>query len=325
MRNYIIKRLLLMIPTLFVVTVIVFLLVRMIPGTVIDMMLAERKYEEGIVETEKTIELQRAALSHALGLDVPVHIQYARWIGNVFRGDLGKSLWTGLPISQEVRNRLPVTIELSIMSLIISTLIGIPIGVYAAIRQDSITDYIMRTFSIVGLSVPSFFTATLIMIWPSIWWNWSPNMLYTPLVEDPLGNLWQFFIPAFIMGLQSSAGLMRVTRTMMLEVMRQDYIRTAWSKGLKERVVIARHAVKNTLIPVVTIIGGTVPSLFAGSVIMEQMFNLPGMGRYLLAAAVSRDYPIISSFNLCMAVLVLIVILATDITYAYVDPRIRYK
>lgn len=313
------------IPTLFVVTVIVFMLVRIIPGNVIDMILAERKFEEGIVEEEKTIELQREALSHALGLDVPVHIQYIRWIGNVFRGDLGKSLWTRVPIVEEVKDRLPVTIELSIMSLMISILIGVPIGVYAAIRQDSIGDYIMRSFSILGLSVPSFFVATLIMIWPSIWWNWSPEMLYIPFVEDPLGNLWQFFIPALIMGLHSSAGLMRVTRTMMLEIMRQDYIKTAWSKGLKERVVITRHALKNTLIPVVTIVGGMIPTLFAGSVIMEQMFNLPGMGRYLLAAATSRDYPVISSYNLCMAVLVLFVILATDIAYAYVDPRVRYK
>jgi len=269
--------------------------------------------------------LDRDALEKMLGLDVPIHVQYLRWIGGIFRGDLGKSLWSSFTLVQALRQKLPVTIELSLLSMLVSLGLAIPIGMYAAIRQDSMGDYIMRTFSILALAVPGFWIASLIMIWPSIWWNWSPTMEYIPLARNPLGNLGQFMLPAAIMGLTTAGGLMRIARTMMLEVMRQDYIRTAWSKGLRERMVVLRHAAKNTLIPVITIAGGMIPTLLGGSVIMEQIFSLPGMGRYLLTAITSRDYPIISGYNLIMALLVMIIIVVTDLSYAYVDPRIRYR
>jgi len=319
LRAYAIRRFLLIIPTLIILTILVFLIVRLIPGNVIDLMVAQR--EARFAEES----LDRDAMEKMLGLDVPIHIQYLRWIGDIFRGDLGKSLWSSFTLVQALRQKLPVTIELSLLSMLVSLGLAIPIGMYAAIRQDTVGDYIMRTFSILALAVPSFWIASLIMIWPSIWWDWSPTMEYIPLVKDPLGNLGQFMLPAAIMGLFTSGGTMRITRTMMLEVMRQDYIRTAWAKGLRERMVVLRHAAKNTLIPVITIVGGMIPSLLGGSVIMEQIFALPGMGRYLLTAITLRDYPIISGYNLIMALLVLLIIVVTDLSYAYVDPRIRYR
>jgi peptide/nickel transport system permease protein len=319
LRAYAIRRFLLIIPTLIILTILVFLIVRLIPGNVIDLMVAQR--EARFAEES----LDRDALEKMLGLDVPIHVQYLRWIGGIFRGDLGKSLWSSFTLVQALRQKLPVTIELSLLSMLVSFGLAIPIGMYAAIRQDTMGDYIMRTFSILALAVPGFWIASLIMIWPSIWWDWSPTMEYIPLVKNPLGNLGQFMLPAAIMGLTTAGGVMRIARTMMLEVMRQDYIRTAWAKGLRERMVVLRHAAKNTLIPVVTIAGGMIPTLLGGSVIMEQIFALPGMGRYLLTAVTGRDYPIISGYNLIMALLVMIMIVVTDLSYAYVDPRIRYR
>ena len=319
MRAYAIRRFLLIIPTVIVLTILVFLIVRLIPGSVLDLMVAQR--EARFAEES----LDRDALEKMLGLDVPIHVQYLRWIGGIFRGDLGKSLWSSFTLVQALRQKLPVTIELSLLSMLVSFGLAIPIGMYAAIRQDTMGDYIMRTFSILALAVPGFWIASLIMIWPSIWWDWSPTMEYIPLVKNPLGNLGQFMLPAAIMGLTTAGGIMRIARTMMLEVMRQDYIRTAWAKGLRERMVVLRHAAKNTLIPVITIAGGMIPTLLGGSVIMEQIFALPGMGRYLLTAVTGRDYPIISGYNLIMALLVMIIIVVTDLSYAYVDPRIRYR
>jgi peptide/nickel transport system permease protein len=323
MRAYAIRRFLLIIPTMFLVTVILFILFRMIPGDVVEMMVQEQTWEQ---EEGTELELNVEAIRHMLGLDVPFHIQYGRWIwGIISRGDFGKSLWTGIPLLEMLRLKLPVTIELSLLSLILGLLFSVPIGIYAAIRQDTIADYIMRSWSIMALAIPSFWIATLVMIYPSIWWDWSPSIVYIPLVEDPLGNLGQFLLPSVIMGLFTSGGTMRITRTMMLEVLRQDYIRTAWAKGLRERVIIVRHALKNTLIPVITIVGGMIPGLFGGSVIFEQIFCLPGMGRYLLEAVNSRDYIVVSGHNLIFATFVMLVIVITDLAYAYVDPRIRYR
>jgi peptide/nickel transport system permease protein len=323
MRAYAIRRFLLIIPTMFLVTIILFILFRMIPGDVVEMMVQEQTWEQ---EEGTELELNVEAIRHMLGLDVPFHIQYGRWIwGIISRGDFGKSLWTGIPLLEMLRLKLPVTIELSLLSLILGLLFSVPIGIYAAIRQDTIADYIMRSWSIMALAIPSFWIATLVMIYPSIWWDWSPSIVYIPLVEDPLGNLGQFLLPSVIMGLFTSGGTMRITRTMMLEVLRQDYIRTAWAKGLRERVIIVRHALKNTLIPVITIVGGMIPGLFGGSVIFEQIFCLPGMGRYLLEAVNSRDYVIVSGHNLIFATFVMLVIVITDLAYAYVDPRIRYR
>ncbi len=317
MRAYVIRRVLLIIPTLFILTMVLFLLIRLIPGDIIDLMVEQQEFLSGI---------DREALEHSLGLDVPVHEQYGRWVwGMISRGDFGTSIWSNRSLTEDLRTKLPVTLELSVLSLVMSLLFSLPIGMYAAIRQDTLGDYALRSWSIFALAVPSFWVATMVMIYPSIWWNWTPAVEYVPLVEDPLANLAQFLLPAIIMGMFTSGGLMRITRTMMLEVLRQDYVRTAWAKGLKERVVVIRHAVRNTLIPVITIAGGMLPGLLGGSVIMEQIFTLPGMGRYLLTAVQQRDYPVISGWNLIFGTLVMTVILLTDVAYAYVDPRIRYR
>ena len=225
----------------------------------------------------------------------------------------------------EIAQRIPISLELGIIALVTALLIAFPIGIYSAIRQDTIGDYIGRSVAIILIAVPSFWVGTIVFVLPSMWWNWTPPIEYIPISKDFGRNIVQFLIPGIIMGSQMAGGTMRMTRTMMLEVLRQDYIRTAWSKGLKERAVIVRHGLKNAMIPVVTIIGGQIPVLIGGSVIMEQIFVLPGIGRYMLDAIGQRDYPIISGVNLMMATVVMAAILLTDLSYAWLDPRIRYR
>jgi len=320
MTGYVIRRLALIVPTLLLVTIIVFLLVRFIPGDIIELMVAEMS-AEGTVTTEITAETVRKAL----GMDVPVHVQYGKWLGGIFRGDLGDSLWTGRAITVELGTRIPISFELGLLAIITALLIALPIGVYSAIRQDTAGDYVGRTFAILCISLPGFWLGTMVVVYPSIWWNWSPPLDYIPIVENPLENLKQFIIPAVLMGMVMSGTTMRMTRTMMLEVLRQDYIRTAWSKGLMERVVVVRHAMKNALIPVVTIAAGMLPVLIGGTVVFESIFALPGVGLYMIEALNKRDYPIISGINVIMGMLVLLLNLVVDLTYAWLDPRVRYR
>ena len=333
MRAYIIRRLLLIIPTLFILSILVFLSVRFIPGDVIDVM-------AGTIDSTQ-MDLDREAVERILGLDVPVYVQYGRWIGvlpspdwitkeshfnGILQGTLGQSLIGGQrPIEEQILAKLPVTIELGVLAIVIGLVIALPVGIYSAIRQDTATDYVGRTAAVIGLATPNFWLAIMVTLYPAIWWGWSPSVEYIPLVEDPLGNLGMFIIPAVILGTASAAATMRMTRTMMLEVLRQDYIRTAWSKGLKERVVIVRHAVKNALIPVVTLIGMQLPLLVGGSVIMENIFNLPGLGRMFLDSLEARDYPVIQGVNLFFATVVMLIILVIDVIYPYLDPRVRYS
>ena len=336
MRAYLIRRLLLIIPTLLILSIIVFLSVRFIPGDVVDVMVAEMEswYTAGA-------EIDREALERMLGLDVPAYVQYGRWIGvlptpdwvtgeshfnGLLQGTLGESL-LGDPVSIEERilGRLPVTIELGVMAIVIGLVIALPVGIYSAIRQDTVTDYVGRSAAIIGLATPNFWLATMVMIFPAIWWGWSPSVELISFTEDPLGNLGMFIIPAVILGTASAAATMRMTRTMMLEVLRQDYIRTAWAKGLKERVVVMRHAVKNALIPVASLIGLQLPILVGGAVIMENIFNLPGLGRLLLNALNDRDYPMVSGVNLVFATMVVGVNLMIDLIYPFLDPRVRYS
>ena len=319
MRAYIIRRLLLIIPTLFLLTIIVFLSVRFIPGDVIDgMVIRMGQQAAGAIDRE--------ALERMLGLDVPVYVQYGRWIGDIFlHGTLGESLLGGYTIEERLLERLPVTIELGVMAIIIGLVIALPVGIYSAIRQDTAADYVGRSVAVIGLATPNFWLGIMVMIYPTIWWGWSPPMELVPFTEDPLGNFGMFLIPSLILGTASAAATMRMTRTMMLEVLRQDYIRTAWSKGLKERVVIMRHATKNALIPVVTLVGMQLPILVGGSVIMENIFNLPGLGRLFLTALESRDYPVISAVNLVFASAVVGANLMIDLIYPYLDPRVRYS
>ena len=317
MRGYIIRRVLLIIPTLFIVTVLVFLSVRFIPGDVVDVIQSQLNYLNA--------QLDREAIEEMLGLDVPVYVQYGRWIGGILlHGTLGTPLLGGSSVEEEILARLPVTIELGVMALVIGILIALPIGIYSAVRQDTVADYAGRTAAVIGLATPNFWLAILVMIYPALWWGWAPPMQLIRFADDPLGNLGMFLIPSLILGTSMSAATMRMTRTMVLEVLRQDYIRTAWSKGLQEKVVIVRHAVKNAVIPVVTLIGMQLPILVGGSVIMENIFNLPGLGRLLLEGLDSRDYPTVSGVNLVFATGVLGINLLIDLLYPFLDPRVRY-
>ena len=319
MRAYIIRRLLLMIPTLFIVTIVTFLSVRFIPGDAIDAMAVELEALGFIVDRE--------ALERELGLDVPVHVQYGRWMGGILlHGTLGDSLWgDDVSIEEKIVARLPVTLELGVLAILIGLVIAVPVGIYSAIRRNSAADYVGRAAAVIGLATPNFWLALMVIIFPALWWGWSPPLRLVSFTEDPLGNLGVFIIPSLILGTALSAGTMRLTRTTMLEVLRQDYIRTAWSKGLKERVVILRHAIKNALIPVVTLIGLQLPILVGGSVIMENIFNLPGLGRLMVLALEGRDYPVVSGVNLFFATAVVGFNLMIDLIYPYLDPRVRYE
>ena len=338
MRAYIIRRLLLIIPTLFILSILVFFSVRFIPGDMVDIMVIQMEMS-GIGGPDV---IDREAMERMLGLDVPAHVQYVRWIGvlptpdwrltgeshfkGLLQGTLGERLMGGaVSIEEEILGRLPVTIELGVMAIVIGQLIALPVGIYSAIRQDTAADYVGRSAAIIGMATPNFWLGIMVMTFPAIWWGWAPPMKYIPFTEDPLGNLGVLLIPGLILGTASSAGTMRLTRTMMLEVVRQDYIRTAWAKGLNERVVVMRHAIKNALIPVVTLIGMQLPILVGGSVIMENIFNLPGLGTLMLDALNQRDYPVVSGVNLVFATMVVGVNLMIDLIYPYLDPRVRYS
>ncbi|MBX3499867.1 MAG: ABC transporter permease [Alphaproteobacteria bacterium] len=318
MQAYIARRLLALIPTLFFASVIVFVTVRLIPGDIIDLMLSQNDISAG--------KKDREALQAALGLDQPMYTQYFKWIGAIlFSGDMGKSLWQNTPVTEQLLQRLPVTFELGLLSLLVALTVAIPIGVYSAIRQDTAGDYVTRSFSILMLAVPSFWLGTLVMVFPSIWWGWSPQIRFVPFSQDPIQNLSQMIVPAIILGCSLSAITMRLTRTMMLEVLRQDYVRTAWAKGLSERLVVMRHALRNALIPVVTLIGLQAPILIGGAVIMEQIFVIPGMGLLLLEAVSQRDYPIITGVFLVVGLAVMLINLIVDLSYGLLDPKVRYR
>ncbi len=329
MRAYIIRRLLLAIPTLFIVTLIVFFLIRLVPGDVVDAIAVQ------LVRTGADVKAARAQIVRDLGLDVPMLQQYARWVGvvrdkdgnlsGIFQGDFGESFFRPASVLELIGKRWPVTLELSLMGLIISQLIALPIGTYSAIRQDTAGDYIGRSFAILAIAVPSFWIGTLVVLFPALWWGYMIPIMHVPFIEDPLRNLRMFIVPATILGLAMSGGTMRLTRTMVLEVTRQDYIRTAWAKGLRERVVIIRHTLKNALIPVITYIGLWVPILLGGTAIIEVIFVLPGMGSLVVDSIVARDYPVISGVMLFMGAGLVLINLLIDLTYGFLDPRIHFK
>ena len=322
MRSYLIRRLLLLIPTLFIVTITTFAMVRLIPGDVIDRIVLQAAMGGG--GTEDAQGAMRERLERELGLDVPWYVQYARWMGGVVQGDLGVSFMGNRQVIEELAARAPVTLELAFLALLVSLITALPVGIYSAIRQDTIGDYGGRTVAITFLSVPVFWMATMVVLYPSRWWGWSPSVRLLRFADDPLGNLVQFGIPALILGMYLSGITMRMTRTMMLEVLRQDYIRTAWSKGLKERVVVVRHALKNALLPVLTVVGIQLPYLIGGAVIIEQIFSLPGIGRFMLESIADREYTLVSGINLLTATAAVLVNLIIDLSYAYADPRVRY-
>ena len=314
MKPYILRRLALAVPTLVLVSIIVFSMMRLMPGDVVSRMVEGHAYAP-------TIE----ALRKELGLDRPAHVQYVEWIGGILlRGDFGDSYWTRQPILDEFVQRFPVTIELAALTILVSVVIGVLVGIVSAIRQDTVSDYVGRVLAILALSVPYFGLAVLVVVLPSIYFKWTPVWTYVPFTTDPLQNLKIMIVPALVFGITRAGPIMRIMRSALLEVMRQDYIRTAWSKGLPERGIVLRHALKNAMIPVVTLVGLQMPLYIGGSVIIEAIFRLPGVGLFFFEALTRLDYPVVQSVNLIIAAMVVGLNLAIDLTYAFLDPRIRY-
>jgi len=314
MRAYIARRLLLAALTLALISVGVFWLLRLGPGDIAQIALGQGASEE-----------QVQAMREHLGLNEPIHLQYFRWMGQLFRGDLGTSAISGTPVGSELTSRLPVTAELLIITLVVTVAIGIPAGVVSALYRNSPIDYAVRVAATVGLSVPVFWVATLVILLPNQWWGYSPPLGRTVgFFDDPVGNLRQFVPPGVILGTAAASGIMRLTRSALLEVLRQDYIRTARSKGLRERMVIGRHALRNSLVPVVTVLGLQVAALLGGAVIIEQIFSLRGLGNYFYQSIVIKDFPVVQTMALYIALVVVLMNLTVDITYAWLNPRIRY-
>ena len=330
MRAYIVRRLLLTVPTLFIVSFVIFVVIRFMPGDIVD---AEISQMQEIGVSQASLEEARGELMKKYGLDVPIHAQYGRWIGvypqadgtvsGLLQGDFGTSFRRHTPVLRDIAIRWPVTLELGLIAFIIANLISLPIGVYSALRQDTVSDYLVRSFAIMCMAVPSFWLGTMIVVFPSLWWGYSPPIMYTKLTEDLFENLEMFVVPAVVLGLAMTGGTMRMTRTMMLEVLRQDYVRTAWAKGLKERAVVMRHAIKNAFIPVITLIGYTLPVMIGGAVIIEQIFSLPGMGRLLVDATLTRDYTVVSGIMLVFGLGMVLINLAVDLTYGLLNPKVR--
>jgi peptide/nickel transport system permease protein len=313
LKRYLARRLVIAIPSLLIASVIVFTLPRLIPGDAVQLMLAETSYAKDLDE-----------LRRKLGLDRALYVQYVEWASRVVRGDLGESLWTRRPVVEELARRLPVSAELALYATVIALAIALPIGVLAAARQDTIADYIARSVAILGLSVPSFWLATLLIVMPAIWWGWRPVTGFTELRQDPLGHVAQMLLPAATLGIASAAALMRLTRGMLLEALRQDYVRTAQAKGLGQRTVIVKHGLRNAVIPVITLLGTQLPLILGGTVVIETIFGLPGVGRFLFDAINQRDYPVIQGVNLLVVSTVVFVNLGVDVLYGVLDPRIRY-
>ncbi|MEX2229250.1 MAG: ABC transporter permease [Dehalococcoidia bacterium] len=317
MQKYIIRRLALMVPTLFGLTMLVFLMVRLVPGDIV----ANIAGDFGATSPET-----RAALMREFSLDKNIPEQYVNWLGQIGRLDLGSSLLSGRTVQSELSSRLPVTMELGVLALLISVVLGLPIGILSAVRQDSAADYAGRSLAIGLLAAPNFWIGLVLIALAGRYFHWGvPPTTYVGITENPISNLKLMFVPAFILGGAASGGVMRFTRTAMLEVLRQDYIRTARSKGLANRVVITRHALKNALIPVVTVVGLSIPGIVGGSVIIETVYSIPGMGRYYVASINQLDFPVVQAINLVSALVVVFANLAVDVTYSFLNPRIRYS
>jgi peptide/nickel transport system permease protein len=313
--GYILKRMVLALPVLFGITVVVFLLVRLIPGDVIDAMLG----------TEASLRPEvREQLRKTLGLDRPLHVQYVTWLADIVRGDLGRSLRTGQPIVENLAGKLPITLELAFLSIVMSLIIAIPLGVISALRRNSSSDFVVRLLGTAGLSLPNFWLATMLILIASRYFRWGAALIYVSPFEDLIENLKQMLLPSLALALGLTAVVMRMTRSSLLEVLSQDYIRTARAKGLLERGVLYRHALRNALLPIVTIVGIQTGHLLGGAVIIEQIFGLPGLGWFLLNAIYQRDYPAVQAGVLILAIIFVLTNLVVDLLYAILDPRIKF-
>jgi peptide/nickel transport system permease protein len=317
MRTYLTKRLLLMIPTLLGVAAVVFVIMRVIPGDVTLLIL-------GGDQTGRIDPKQVAAMRHELGLDQALAVQFGQWLWGVLRLDFGKSLWTGQPVIEEVLIRLPLSLEVAILATIVSVLLAIPLGMLAAVRQDTWVDYGIRVLSIGGQAIPSFWVGILVILFLVIYFGWGPPLEFTPPWVDPWANFQQLVWPVATIGYRYAAVTTRMTRSTVLEVLREDYIRTAWAKGLQARAVVIRHALKNAMLPVITLIGTEFAFLIGGLVVTETVFTLNGVGRFVVDAVAHRDYPVVQALVFLIAFCFVVVNLLIDLTYAWFDPRIRY-
>ncbi len=315
MRTYVVKRLLIAVVTLVGMSVLIFVLMRLAPGNITDIIFESAGYVD---------QADKKRLEAELGFDRSIPMQYAAWIGEFLRGDLGKSYRYDLPAWDVIKPRLPVTLELAVLALGFSILLGVPTGVVSAIRQDRPLDYVLRLLSLAGLSMPSFWLAMIVILLLVRSLGAIPSMTYVSPFDNLGANLFQFLLPALAVGYRSSALIMRITRSTMLEVLREDYIRTAWAKGQRERFVIWRHAFKNASLPVITVIGIEFAFLIGGLVVTETVFNLPGVARYLVDAIQGRDYPIVQNLAMLIAVVVVLANLTVDLLYTWLDPRIKY-
>jgi peptide/nickel transport system permease protein len=317
MRTYIAKRLLLIIPTLLGAATLVFLIMRVIPGDVALLILGG---DQGQIDQK-----QLDAMRRQLGLDQPLLVQFGTWLWGVVRFDFGKSLWTGQPVTEELLIRLPLSLQLALMATMVSVLISIPLGMLAAVRQDTWVDYLIRVFSIGGLAIPGFWVGILCILFLVIFFGWGPPLEFTPPWVNPWANLQIMIWPVLTVGYRYAAVTTRMTRSTLLDVLREDYIRTAWAKGLRERAVVIRHALKNSMLPVVTLIGTEFAFLIGGLVVTETVFTLNGVGRFVVDAVAHRDYPVVQALIFLIAFSFVIVNLLVDLTYAWFDPRIRYR
>lgn len=316
MFSYLLRNLLSAIPTLFGVAVITFLLMRAVPGDVVTQLVGL----EANLSQERLAELRRL-----FGLDLPLHVQFGQWFGAVLQGDLGSSLRTSRPVADDLWLRFPVTLQLTLMGLAVALLIAVPLGILAAIQRGRAADYIASLFALLGLSVPGFFLAVLLILLFALQLGWLPPAGFVPFNENILENLRHMLLPAISLGVILAGAITRVLRSSLLEVLGRDYVRTARAKGLSERIVIYRHALRNALIPVVTVIGLQFGSLLGGAVIIEQVFSLPGVGRFALDGINLRDYPVVQGTVLFVAAAAVVVNLAVDMLYSLIDPRIRYE
>jgi peptide/nickel transport system permease protein len=322
MGGYITRRLIAMIPTWLIIMFVVVSLVRLMPGSVIDILLEE---QGGQGQLGGRQQVERQELMERLGLADPIPVQYVKYVGGVVRGDFGRSIWSQEPVTKLIAQRIPVTAEVAVIAFVTSISIAIPLGVISAVNRDSPIDYLLRSISIAGISVPGFAIATALILFPQLWWGWGISFQYVKLSEDPLAHLKILIPPAIVLGVNLSAGSARLTRTMMLEVLQQDYIRTARAKGLQEANVVLRHGLKNALIPVITVFGAQIEGLLGGSVITETVFALPGLGRLMVNAINFRDYPVVQGIVVMTAMFLMIMNLIVDVSYGWLDPRIRLR
>ena len=315
MKTYLLQRLVIALLTLLGMSVVIFTLLRLAPGDIVDILFSTAGY---VSPSEKQ------AIMKELGIDRPYWVQYVDWLRQILTGDLGKSYRYDQPAWEIIRPLVPVTLELAALSILFAVVIGVPTGVVSAVRQDTALDYVLRVFSLAGLAMPSFWLGMVIILGLVTWFAWIPPLTYVPLRENFKLHAVQFLLPALAVGYRSSALIMRITRSSLLEVMREDYIRTAWAKGQRGRIVIWRHALKNAMLPVVTVIGIEFAFLIGGLVVTETVFNLPGVARFLVQAILWRDYPVVQNLVMFTAIVVILSNLIVDMLYGVLDPRVRY-